>query len=211
MKRNSNQILHSAVKNAIVLWALAGSMLIVSACDSDDPQKEDVPELTTKVTLTFTPVGGGTAVVATAIDPDGLGVQPLTTSGAIVLGKTTSYTLDLALINELAKPTDPEYDITGEVEEEGDEHMFFFSWTNNVFSNPTGNGNVDNRADAVNYEDEDKNGLPIGLSTSWTAADAAATGKFQVLLKHQPGLKSANSTSADGEDDVNITFDIQIQ
>lgn len=211
MKRNSIQIVRSVVKTSVALWALAGGMLIFSACDSDDPQKEDVPELTTKVTLTFTPVGGGTAVVATAVDPDGLGVQPLTTGGAIVLGKTTAYTLKLALINELAKPTDPEYDITSEVEEEGDEHMFFFSWTNNVFSNPTGNGNVDNRADAINYEDEDKNGLPIGLSTSWTAADAAASGKFQVLLKHQPGLKSANSTSADGEDDVNITFDIQIQ
>jgi hypothetical protein len=211
MKFISIQIPGHFVKTSFTMLLLAIFSLSFTACDSDDPQKEDVPEMITKVTLTFTPAGGGTPVVATAVDPDGVGVQSLTTSGPVSLNKGTSYTLELTLINELAKSTDPEYDITAEVEEEGEEHMFFYSWTNNVFSDPAGNGNVDNRADAVHYEDEDGNGLPIGLHTTWTSAAAAASGKFQVILKHQPDLKSATSTVADGEDDLNITFDIQIK
>jgi hypothetical protein len=170
-----------------------------------------VPELITKVTLTFTPAGGGSPVVATAADPDGTGVQSLKTSGPIILSKGTTYTLELALINELAKPTDPGYDITAEVEEEGVEHQFYYSWTNDVFSDPTGNGNVDKRTDPVRYDDKDSNGLPIGLHTDWTVASVVSTGTFQVLLKHQPGLKSATSTSADGEDDLNVTFDIEVK
>lgn len=199
------------VKSSITMLIIAACTLSFTGCDSDDPQKEDVPELITKVTLTFTPGGGGTPVTATATDPDGTGVQPLATSGPIVLTKGVTYSLELTLLNELAQSTDPEYDITAEVEEEGAEHMFFYSWTNNVFSDPTGNGNVDSRTDLVNYEDEDTNGLPIGLHTSWTSAAAAVSGKFQVLLKHQPDLKTATSTSEDGEDDVNVTFDIQVQ
>jgi hypothetical protein len=211
MKLNSIQISSNLIHGTITALVLSAGSLMFSACDSDDPQKEDVPELITRVTLTFTPQGGGNAVVVTATDPDGTGVQTLRTSGPIALAKGTSYALELTLINELAKPTDPEYDITAEVEEEGDEHMFFYSWTNNVFANPAGNGNVDNRADAVRYEDKDGNDQPIGIHTAWTAAAAAASGKFQVLLKHQPDLKSATSTSADGEDDLNITFDIEVK
>jgi hypothetical protein len=114
------------------------------------------------------------------------------------------------LINELAKPTDPEYDITEEVEEEADEHMFFFAWTNNTFSNPTGNGNVDNRSDAVNYVDKDSKGLPLGLETSWTTIITSGNGTFRVILKHQPDLKSATTTSNDGESDLDVTFNLTV-
>jgi len=184
--------------------------VIFSGCDDDDPKKEDTPELITKATLTFTPNGGGTVVVVTATDPDGEGVQDIAADGPINLVKGTSYTLAIGLINGLAATTDPEYNITEEVEEESDEHMFFFAWTNNVFSNPAGNGNVDNRADAVNYNDEDANGIPLGLSTDWTAAAASASGTFRVILKHQPDLKSDTSDSNTGETDIDILFTINI-
>lgn len=186
------------------------SLSVISGCDDDDPKKEDTPELITKATLTFTPSAGGTPVVVTATDPDGEGVQNIAVDGPINLAAAKSYTLSIQLINELAAPTDAEYNITEEVEEEGDEHMFFFSWTNNVFNDPTGNGNVDNRNDDVNYDDEDANGLPLGLATSWTTA-AASSGKFRVILKHQPDLKNATSTSSTGETDLDIEFSINIQ
>ena len=185
------------------------SMAVMTSCD-EDPVKEDTPELITEVTLTFTPAGGGAVVVVTATDPDGDGVQPIAADGPISLEANKVYTLSLTLVNGLVAPTDPAYDITTEIEEEKDEHMFFFSWTNNVFANPAGNGNVDNRNDAVNYNDEDTNGLPLGLSTDWTAASATASGEFTVLLKHQPDIKSATSSSADGETDVDVTFDVAI-
>ncbi|NJN43195.1 MAG: GTP cyclohydrolase, partial [Flammeovirgaceae bacterium] len=121
----------------MMMVVMAFSLLTVVSCDDDDPEKEDVPELITKATLVFTPNGGGTAITASATDPDGDGVQDIAVDGPINLTAGTTYTLTLSLINELADPTDEEYDISEEVEEEGDEHMFFFGWTNDVFSDPT--------------------------------------------------------------------------
>lgn len=142
-------------------------------------------------------------------------MQDITVDSPINLAANKTYTLTIALINELAQPSDAEYNITSEVEEEGDEHMFFFSWTNNVFSNPTGNGNVDSRSDAVNYtggtNSKDANNRPLGLTTTWTSAANAASGSFKVLLKHQPDLKSDTSDSTAGETDLDITFTINVQ
>lgn len=205
------------MKNYINIFKiLSVEIILVSigflyGCKSDDPQKEDTPELITKATLTFTPIGGGTPVVVSATDPDGDGVQDIAVDGDIDLSIDTDYTLTIMLINELASPTDPGYNISAEVEEEGAEHLFFFGWTNNVFFNPTGNGNIDNRADGVNYNDSDENGLPIGISTNWSSSVNAASGKFRVMLKHQPDLKSGTSTSSDGETDLDIEFIISVQ
>ncbi|MBL7856333.1 MAG: hypothetical protein JNM57_01490 [Cyclobacteriaceae bacterium] len=197
------------MNKVISIYILLITISLLTSCD-EDPVKEDTPELITKVTLTFTPTGGGDVVVVTANDPDGEGVQNITVDGPINLVINKSYTLSIELINGLALPTDPEYNITEEIEEEKDEHMFFFAWTNNVFADPAGNGNIDNRSDAVNYNDEDTNGLPLGLSTDWTTATSAASGTFRVMLKHQPDLKSATSSSSAGETDLDITFDISV-
>ncbi|MBL0740331.1 hypothetical protein JI741_03840 [Chryseolinea sp. Jin1] len=187
----------------------------ISSCSNNDPVKEDTPELITKATLTFTPAGGGTPTVVTATDPDGEGYKSITVDGPIELATGKTYTLGIQLINELAASSDPEFDITSEVRQEGDEHMFFFGWTNNVFSDPSGNGNVDNRNDAVNYsggaDSKDANDLPLGLTTTWTASSAAASGTFRVLLKHQPNLKSDVSDSNTGESDLDITFTIDVK
>jgi hypothetical protein len=193
----------------ICLLLVAGSLLFLSGCKKDDPKPENILEAITKATLTFTPAGGA-PVIVTATDPDGDGPLPRTLSGPINLMKNVSYTLKITLINELAKPTDPEYDVTEEVEEEADEHIFFFAWTNNTFSNPTGNGNVDNRSDAVNYVDKDSKGLPLGLETSWTTINESGNGTFRVILKHQPDLKSATSKSTDGESDLDVTFTLNV-
>jgi hypothetical protein len=202
MNLNSSKLVSGAL--AIV------ALLFCSGCNDDDPKKEDTPELITKATLTFTPSSGGSPVVVTATDPDGEGVQDILVDGPIVLEAAKSYTLAIQLINELAEPSEAEYNITEEVQEEGDEHMIFFSWTNNVFNDPTGNGNIDNRSDDVNYEDEDVNGLPLGIETFWTTA-AASSGTFHVVLKHQPETKTASSTSTTGETDLDITFTINVQ
>jgi hypothetical protein len=183
----------------------------LSGCNSSDPKKEDTPELITKATLTFTPIGGGSPILVSATDPDGDGVQDIAVDGDINLAADSDYTLTLSLINELASPTDPGYDISAEVEEEGAEHLFFFSWTNNVFSDPSGDGNIDDRKHTVYYNDSDENGLPIGLSTNWSSSLNTASGKFRVLLKHQPDLKSQTSNSSDGETDLDIEFVINIQ
>lgn len=190
-------------------------LILLSGCNPDDPEKEDVPELITKVTLTFTPTGGETQIVVSATDPDGEGIQDIIVDGPINLSINKTYILSLELINALAQPTEAAYNVAAEVEEEGDEHIFFFSWTNNVFSDPAGNGNIDNRNDAVNYSgaanSKDANGLPLGLTTTWTATGNQQSGSFRVLLKHQPGLKSDISGSAVGETDLDLVFTINVQ
>jgi hypothetical protein len=191
------------------------SVLLLSGCGTDDPKKEDVPELITKATMTFTPASGS-PVVATATDPDGAGVQNMKVDGPINLTKNTSYVLTIKLINGLASVGQDGYDVSAEVEEEGDEHQFFFSWTNEAFSDPAGNGNVDNRSDALNYtggtNSKDKNNKPLGLTTSWkTALTSSSNGTFRVLLKHQPDLKSDVSDSNTGETDLDINFNLNVQ
>lgn len=189
---------------------LMAIFLITGCSDDDDPEKENVPELITTANLTFTATDGSETVVGTAVDPDGEGSEDLTVSGDIELSADKEYTLAITMYNGLVDADDDDYNVTEEVEEESDEHMFFFAWSNDLFSDPTGDGNVDNRDDDINYNDEDANGYPVGLSTTWTTGDANE-GTFRVLLKHQPDVKTATSTSEDGETDLDVTFTIVIE
>jgi hypothetical protein len=196
-------------KYLLNLFIVAGAIFVFSSCNNDDePTRENTPELITKVTLTFLPVTGS-PVIVTATDPDGDGPQDLEIDGTIELVNNIPYTLSISLSNTLVAETDPAYDISAEVEEEGDEHIFFFSWTNDVFNSPTGNGNIDSRADDVNYSDSDDNGLPLGLVTNWTGSNGKS-GDFRIVLKHQPGIKSETSTASDGETDLDLTFTVNV-
>jgi hypothetical protein len=189
-------------------FVLSLCTLTLSSCNKDeDPVKEDAPELITQVVFTFVPVTGETVVV-TATDPDGSGLQNLQVDGPAQL-TTVPYTLTITLFNTLLNPNEDGYDITEEVTNESDEHLFFYSWTNNIFSNPTGDGNIDDRADPVNYQDEDTNGLPLGLKTYWVGS-SGTSGQLKVVLKHQPETKSATSTSSDGETDLDVTITINV-
>ncbi|MEL6986673.1 MAG: T9SS type A sorting domain-containing protein, partial [Bacteroidota bacterium] len=61
--------------------------------------------------------------------------------------------------------------------------------------------------------DFDDNNLPVGLSTNWEAEcfnEGSLTGTFQVILKHQPGIKSETSTVNDGGTDVDLTWNVTI-
>lgn len=192
---------------AVVL--VVTGMLHLTSC-GDDPEKENVPELITKITLTFTPAGGGDPIVISAVDPDGEGPQDLAPEGPIELLEGETYILSIELFNELLSPGEDGYDLTEEIEEEADEHQFFFGFSNDVFSSPTGSGNIAPSTGSINYEDEDPNGLPVGLVTRWTTGTIQSDKFFRVMLKHLPGIKSATSTSADGETDADVTFTLNI-
>ena len=182
----------------------------LSACVDDDvPPEENEEETITSVTLTFTAAGAGAPIIATWTDADGEGAgDPVLTP--ITLAANTTYTLTVDLVNAI-DPDDTE-SITEEVREEAGEHMFFFGWTGALFSDPTGDGNLGagNRTDPVNYEDQDDAGLPLGLTTTWTTSDAA-TGTFRLVLKHQPDIKSATSDATNGESDVDIIWEAEVQ
>lgn len=179
-------------------------LFTLASCGPEEPEAENEEEIITDFTLTFTPTGG-TPIVVTAQDPDGEGPQDIQVNGSIDLAANTDYSMEITIENSIAGE-----DITSEVSEEADEHMFFFSWTEGLFSDPAGDGNIDNRADAVNYDDSDVNQQPLGLATSWTTG-SAGSGTFRVVLKHQPGLKNATSTVTDGESDIDLSYTLNIQ
>ena len=184
------------------------SLLALSGCKKDDPKPEDVPELITKTTITFTPAVGS-PVVVTATDPDNNGPKDIVVDGPINLLKGTTYVLSIQLVNGLYKTTDDGYDVSKQILTEADEHQFYFSWNAGLFSDPSGNGNIDNRNDPLNYgASVDSKGRPVGLTTTWTTAGTGSAGanSFRILLKHQPDIKSTTSTSSDGESDLDLTF-----
>ena len=184
------------------------TLFIFTACEEDDaaPEEENEVEVFTDVKLVFTPTGGGAAVEAAAQDPDGAGVQELQVLGAINLAANTEYLLSLMIENCLEDPCE---DMNEEIAEEAEEHQFFFAFTNDAFTSPVGNGNIDNASDPINYIGFDGNGNPVGLNTNWTTG-SASTGTFTVQLQHQPDVKTATSGSTDGDTDFALTFNLNI-
>ena len=196
------------------LLAILFSVITIIGCSNDDdvaPEEENEVEVFTDVTLVFTNTADVNDVVrASAQDPDGTGIQELQILDAITLASDTEYTLTYEILNAL-DPADIE-DIGDEILEEDNEHQFFFSFTENVFANPTGNGNIDAAADPINYNDADENGNPVGLSSAWTTAGTASSeGSFTFRLQHQPDVKTATSGSNDGDTDFELTFALTIQ
>lgn len=193
----------------LILLALAIS---VTNCSDDDdvPPEEEELEVITDVALVFTNDANPMDVVrATAEDPDGIGAMPLEVqTEPIVLSANTSYTLTYEIFNNLETPGE---DIGEEILDEDDEHQFFFSFTADAFTSPAGNGNIDNAADPLNYDDMDDNNNPVGLSTSWATGSGVTGGTFTVRLQHQPDIKTGDTGANDGDSDLDLTFNLEIQ
>ncbi|MCB0666677.1 MAG: hypothetical protein KDC80_12670, partial [Saprospiraceae bacterium] len=124
--------------------------------DPDAPPCENEEEIITDVILTWT--SEFDTVVARAQDPDGEGPLDLEILDEIDLLESTEYQLSIQVMNSIEGE-----DITEEIMQEADEHMFFFAFTDDLMQSPSGDGNADNRMDPINYLDEDENGLPLGL------------------------------------------------
>lgn len=188
----------------LCLLLFSASLFMSCSDDEDLPPLELEEEEISEVILTFTPTtAGGTPLSFVWTDPDGEGPEdPIVDN--IVLTPNTEYLLTI----ELAGPNDE--NVTEEIEEEAEAHMFFFGWSPGLFSSPGGTGNISSAAGTVNYEDEDTNGLPLGLSTRWTTGDEA-NGNLRIILKHQPNSKSSTATINTGETDLDAEWQVSIQ
>ena len=174
---------------------LLATLLLVSCGDDPEPANEE--ELITTLTVTLTPTGGDPITMTFKdLDGDGAGVpQYIYSTGgdAAVLSTSTTYTAEITLLNESVTPAE---NITEEVEEEDDEHLFCFT--------VGGGANID-----YSYADEDDNGLDVGLTTNWETG-AASTGTITIVLRHQPGTKTG-ACPGSGETDIEVTFNVAIQ
>ncbi len=177
-------------KQILLLPILTLVFMFTSCTDDSDPVNEE--EVITTMTVTLTPDTGGTDVVLQTRDLDGEGGEDptVTVSGPLTSG--VSYSGSIVILNEIDNEN-----ITEEIEEEDDEHQFFFV--------------VGSGLDVTtSYDDQDGNGNPVGLSFTLTAGSASG-GDFTVTLRHEPTKPNTGINDAGGETDIEETFVITIQ
>jgi len=172
--------------------------LVISCDDNDDPIPVNEEELITTVRLELTPQGGGTAIILESRDVDGLGPDDpvITVSSPLTVSQT--YVGEMELLNESVTPSE---DITEEVQDEGDEHQFFYQLSQDLAT--------------ISYADTDENGDPIGLSIQ-VETTAVGTANLTITLRHEPnksaaGVSDGDISQAGGETDVQVVFPIEVE
>lgn len=184
-------------KQFLFFALLISSSLFFAGCEKDDPIIENEEEVITTLNYTLIPSGGGAAVVLSFQDLDGDGGNDAVITGGTLVANET-YTGALDLLNAAESPAES---ITEEIEEEDEDHQFFFQ--------------SDISGLSVAYADQDADGNPVGLLNTLTTGDAGA-GSITVILRHEPnksatGVKDGDITNAGGETDIEVTFPIDVQ
>lgn len=180
------------------LLILFSALFVWTACEDDDPVIPNQEEVITTLRMQLTPTAGGGSVTLEFRDLDGEGGDdPVITGGT--LDANTDYTGSLELLNEAETPVEI---VTEEIEEEDEEHQFFFSV----------GGGLDL---TIAYGDADSDGNPVGLETTVTTG-AASTGTLTVVLRHEPakdasGVRDGDITNAGGETDIEVEFPVTVQ
>ena len=175
--------------------------VIFTACDSTEPDDEGPgdEELITRVVLTLT--GGGQTVTATANDPDGDGTD--FQIDTITLTAGTTYTGSVELADDINGE-----DITEEIEDEAEEHQFFYTVGGGVAGRVTVTI-TDSETDYGSNEVGDD--LPVGLAFEIAVTDGgAASGTLRVILSHFDDDPKDGMTMSD-ETDIDVTFPVNIQ
>lgn len=203
------------------LYCAVIALLCSTACVEDDPDRDHETEIISTVELTFTPDNGSDPVVAMFSDPDGDGGMS-GTADAIELAADTTYSLEIRLLNDLAEPVE---DITEELHDEAEEHLFLI--TGDAVAGPASSSAsalvVHAYADLESDYGDNLVGddLPVGIRSIITPK-MAGTGQLRVMLRHLPefngaaqktaGLPAAaaNGEALAGEVDVDVAFELTV-
>ena len=179
------------VKNISLLFAASALFLAGCGDDVSSPGVDNEREVFTTVKLTLISSDKDT-VTAAFNDADGEGGIAGSFAGSLKLKAGKTYMSSLTLLDE----SDPKNiaNMGEEVLEEGVDHQVFYTVST---SNLT-----------VEYADKDAKGNPIGLMTTFKAM-TAGSGKVQVMLRHQPGVKDGKITS--GETYVEVEFPFTVE
>lgn len=177
-------------RNLILLFIAFG---ILAGCKKnvDKPRDETEHEAINSVTITFR--SGATTLSFSAEDPDGDGGAPPTRMDVIRLNANTTYTAELTLRNITGTTT---RDISEKIKAQGQHHELFYL--------PAG------VPVTVSKMDKDKNGFPLGFTTTWTTS-TSGTGSVLIKLMHKPFLKGASDVHTVGHSDLALTMPLEIQ
>lgn len=185
----------------------AVALLTLAACGSDDPTAPipgaGDPENISRVTVTLTPVGGGTAVSSVVVDPDGttLPQAPGAPQGTLALTRGRSYTGSIALLNDLDRNN--VVDITAEVRKESDFHRFFYTLTCAGVTVPASSLDLDTQSPAQ----------PVGITFQLVvdaAAPASAACTLHVELHHFEQAKG-DGLGSTFDTDLSLDFPATVQ
>ncbi len=169
------------------------SLTVFSCTDDSDPVNEEEVITTMTVTLSANAVGTPVELKYVDLDGDGPNAPEITVSGSLKAG--TDYNGSIVLLNETESPAE---NITEEVEEEDDEHQFFYT---------VGAGlNAD-----AEYANFDGDGNPLGTAFVLKTG-AAGSGDLTFTLRHEP-KKPNNGTLSDagGETDISASFTLTVE
>lgn len=179
--------------NLKLLLVIAAFALAITSCKKDSVDAND-NEVITTVQLQITPVGGGTALTYKWEDLDGPGgTSPVI--DRITLATSKTYTVQVMLYD---KTKTPPVVTSDEVRKEAVDHRLYFE--------PSAGANI-----TVTNLDNDPNGIPLGLMSTFTTG-SAATGTMKVTLRHYENggkaavdLVSSTKSSTDAETTFNTT------
>lgn len=183
------------MKNLYFLATVFFTILLASCSkDNETPEAVNEEELITTLKVTLVSAVDGDTIVLTTRDLDGDGPNEpvITVSSNLVAG--VSYNGSIELLDETKSPAD---NITEEVEEEADEHQFFYT---------VGSG-LDVTITATNL---DSNGNFLGTEFLLTS-NAASSGSLTFTLRHEPTKPNEGLSSAGGETDIAATFSIIVE
>lgn len=175
---------------------LSTLLLSVASCKKDDhtvtnpDDNQDVELITTLQVILNDSTGTIPTDTFTFRDLDGPGGQEPQVFDSIALKQSQTYFCSIRVLNESVSPSE---DITQEIQDEAQDHLF-------CFNHPNGNMKVVLTDSDGNY--------PIGLQSTWYTY-AADHSSIQISLKHQPGIK--DGTCSPGETDIEIQFPLRIE
>ena len=175
--------------------------LSLTACDSGQPDDDGAgeEELITQVTLSLSPSDGGAAQTIQAnFDADGN--NPTFSPSTLTLRPGVSYDGSIQL-----RDTFNDEDITEEIEEEAEEHLFRYTLS------PSSAGTVRITDTESDYSSENENGgdFAVGLAFEVDVApNASGTGMMEALLYHFDDAPKTSSTATSDEIDVEVEFPV---
>jgi hypothetical protein len=190
----------------LLLPHVALGILVLSGACSDNPsapiEGAGDPENISRVVVTLTPVGGGTAVSSVRVDPDGT-TLPLpvgAAQGTLAIAKGKTYNGTIALANDL----DPNnvVDITAEVRKESDFHRFFYTLSCGGVTVPTSSLDLDTQTPPQ----------PVGINFQVVVdANAATTTSctLHVELHHFESAKG-DGTGSTFDTDLSLDFPVTV-
>ena len=183
----------------LILSIATFGLMVSCNNDDDNPTPVNEEEVITTLTSTLTPQGGGADVTLQTQDLDGDGPNPPVVTVSGPFATDTVYDANIVLLNETEVPAD---NITQEVEQEDEEHQFFFTLTAGV--------------GVIDYADQDADGNPVGLNFTLSTGMNAVNGTLTVTLRHEPdknaaGVSDGDITNAGGETDIQASFNVSTQ